>query len=47
MARLLAQSARFEAGQIYRPEQAPWLDAYMNELLAFPYGRYDDEIDAT
>ena len=47
VARLLAQSARFEAGQIYLPEHAPWLAAYMSELLAFPYGRYDDQVDAT
>lgn len=46
-ARLLAQSARFEAGQVYLPTEAPWLGAYIGELLAFPNGRHDDQVDAT
>ncbi|MDP4003687.1 phage terminase large subunit [Methylobacterium sp. NEAU K] len=46
-ARLLAQSARFEAGQVHLPADAPWLGAYIGELLAFPNGRHDDQVDAT
>jgi predicted phage terminase large subunit-like protein len=46
-ARLLAQSARFEAGQIYLPQDAPWLGDYLSELLAFPNGRHDDQVDST
>jgi predicted phage terminase large subunit-like protein len=46
-ARLLAQAARFEAGQVHVPESAPWLATYLRELLAFPYGRHDDQVDAT
>lgn len=46
-ARLQAQSARFEAGQVYLPTEAPWLGEYISELLAFPNGRYDDQVDAT
>ena len=46
-ARLLAQSARFEAGQVHLPVQAPWLGDYVSELLAFPNGRHDDQVDAT
>ena len=46
-ARLLAQSARFEAGQVYLPSEAPWLATYVGELLAFPNGRHDDQVDAT
>ena len=46
-ARLLAQSARFEAGQVQIPEQAPWLAGYIGELLAFPAGRHDDQVDST
>lgn len=45
--RLQAQAARFEAGQVYLPREAPWLAAYLNELLAFPAGRHDDQVDAT
>lgn len=32
-ARLLAQSARFEAGQVHLPQDAAWLATYMDELL--------------
>ena len=46
-ARLLAQSARFEAGQVHLPREATWLAVYMDELLAFPNGRHDDQVDST
>jgi len=46
-ARFLAQSARFEAGQVYLPREASWLPAYETELLAFPTGRHDDQVDST
>jgi predicted phage terminase large subunit-like protein len=44
--RMEAQSARFEAGQVYLPEQAPWLATFLHELLGFPKGRYDDQVDS-
>lgn len=46
-ARFLAQSARFESGQVYAPKEAPWLANWMEELLAFPNGRHDDQVDST
>jgi predicted phage terminase large subunit-like protein len=46
LVRMEAQSARFEAGQVYLPEQAPWLATVLNELLAFPNSRYDDQVDS-
>ena len=46
-ARLLAQLARFENGHVHLPEEAPWLDTYVKELLAFPYGKHNDQVDAT
>ncbi|QEE41344.1 MULTISPECIES: phage terminase large subunit [unclassified Methylobacterium] len=46
-ARLLAQSARFEAGEVWLPKREPWTDVYVAELLAFPFGRGDDQVDAT
>jgi predicted phage terminase large subunit-like protein len=46
-ARMLAQSARFEAGQVHVPKEAPWLAQWMTELLAFPTGRNDDQVDST
>jgi len=30
----------------FRQAQAPWLADFENELLAFPNGRYDDQVDA-
>ena len=47
LARLLAQAARFEAGQVHVPENAPWLATYLNELLGFPNTPHDDQVDST
>ncbi len=44
--RMEAQSARIEAGHVVLPKNAPWLDTFLNELLAFPYGRHDDQVDS-
>jgi predicted phage terminase large subunit-like protein len=46
-ARFLAQSARFESGQVHVPQDAPWLATWLDELLAFPNGRHDDQVDST
>jgi predicted phage terminase large subunit-like protein len=32
--------------QMFLPKDAPWLVGLENELFAFPYGRYDDQVDA-
>lgn len=37
----------FEGGEVYLPEQAPWLEAYEEEVLAFPNGSYSDQVDET
>ena len=34
--RMSAQTARIEAGSVLLPKQAPWLDEFRRELLAFP-----------
>lgn len=44
-ARVIAQSDLFEAGSVRHPKDAPWLETYETELLAFP-GRHDDQVDA-
>jgi len=44
--RMSRQQARFEAGRILLPTEALWLADFENELLAFPSGRYDDQVDA-
>ncbi|MHC4933939.1 MAG: phage terminase large subunit, partial [Planctomycetota bacterium] len=44
--RLEGQSAVIEAGHVILPEEAPWLGDFEVELLAFPFGRYDDQVDS-
>jgi predicted phage terminase large subunit-like protein len=44
--RMAAQTAPIEAGAVHLPMNAPWLDEFKKELLAFPNGRHDDQIDA-
>jgi predicted phage terminase large subunit-like protein len=44
-ARLIAQSDLFAGGSVRLPTQAPWLEDFTAELLAFP-GRHDDQVDA-
>jgi predicted phage terminase large subunit-like protein len=44
--RMNAQTARIEAGSVVLPRRAPWLDEFRRELMAFPAGRYDDQVDA-
>ena len=44
--RMAAQSAKIEAGQVHLPTSAPWLGDFLTELLAFPNGRHDDQVDS-
>jgi predicted phage terminase large subunit-like protein len=44
--RMVAQSAKIEAGHIHLPKEADWLDTFLHELLAFPNGRHDDQVDS-
>jgi predicted phage terminase large subunit-like protein len=44
--RMVAQSAKIEAGHVHLPKEADWLDAFLLELLAFPRGRHDDQVDS-
>jgi predicted phage terminase large subunit-like protein len=46
-ARLLAQAARFEGGQVHLPKEAPWLADYLAELTGFPNSKHDDQVDST
>lgn len=47
LSRAEATSALFEAGRIYLPESANWLDPYITEFTRFPGGKNDDMVDAT
>jgi predicted phage terminase large subunit-like protein len=44
--RMVAQSAKIEAGHVHLPKQADWLDSFLLELLGFPHGRHDDQVDS-
>jgi predicted phage terminase large subunit-like protein len=44
--RLSNQSAHIEAGQVFLPEAAPWLEEFKAEIMAFPNGRFDDQVDS-
>lgn len=44
--RMCAQSAKIEARQVLLPKTAAWLDDFRAELLQFPHGRYDDQVDS-
>jgi predicted phage terminase large subunit-like protein len=43
--RLISQIDLFEGGSVLLPTDAPWLEAFVAELLSFP-GRHDDQVDA-
>jgi hypothetical protein len=45
--RLHAQTATIENGFVHLPETAHWLPDYLHELILFPAGRYDDQVDST
>ena len=46
LVRMEAQCARFEAGQVFLPKEAPWLSEFLHEIFAFPNARHDDQIDS-
>jgi hypothetical protein len=44
--RMAAQSAKIEAGHVHLPNSPPWLGEFLTELLSFPNGRHDDQVDS-
>lgn len=43
--RALPIAARYEVGKVYHREGAPWLTDFEDELLSFPRGKNDDQVD--
>jgi len=35
-----------ESGNVYLPEEAPWIEDFLMELCAFPNAHHDDQVDA-
>lgn len=46
-ARAAAVTPLFEAGKVSLPVGTAWLDAWIEEHVAFPTGRFDDQVDTT
>lgn len=44
--RMIAQSAKIEAGEVRLPKAAHWLEAFKAEVAAFPKGKHDDQVDS-
>lgn len=44
--RMAAETPVIEAGQAYLPNAAAWLDEFRKEIVQFPSGRYDDQVDS-
>ena len=40
------QAAKFEAGLVHFEKDAPYLPELEAELLSFPHGRHDDQVDS-
>jgi predicted phage terminase large subunit-like protein len=47
IARAQAVTPMFEAGRVFVPQSAPWLNGYIDELASFPNGVHDDAVDST
>ena len=45
-ARAAAVQPQIESGNVYLPDGADWLEAFIDEFAAFPRGRHDDQVDA-
>lgn len=45
-ARLIRAAAMIENGSVYLPKDAHWKDNFILEVLAFPNGRHDDQVDS-
>ena len=44
--RMSAQSARIEGKQVHLPRRESWLENFRAELLQFPHGKHDDQVDS-
>jgi predicted phage terminase large subunit-like protein len=46
IARVYAASPMMEAGRVWIPKHKKWSDDLLTELLQFPHGAHDDQVDA-
>jgi predicted phage terminase large subunit-like protein len=45
--RMRMQIAMIKNGFVHIPQNAPWLPDYSHELIMFPKGKHDDQVDST
>lgn len=45
--RMAAGSHLIECGSVHLPQNAPWLQIYLREVLGFPGTKFDDQVDST
>jgi len=45
--RLHSQTAKIDGAFVLFPKEAPWLNAYLKELLGFPNSKHDDQVDSS
>lgn len=46
VARVNSVITMIEGGRVFIPEEAPWLDDFLEELQSFPNSKHDDQVDA-
>ena len=44
--RMMMVTPSIEAGKVWIPTDAPWLADFQYEILHFPKGKYDDQVDS-
>ncbi len=47
IARVHAVSPLVEAGKVFVPESARWVDEWIEKHVAFPHGEHDDQVNTT
>lgn len=45
VARARSISGYVESGNVYLPDDEPWVDGFIDEMAAFPKGAHDDQVD--
>ena len=45
--RMHTQTATIENGFVFLPREAHWKEDYLHEMVMFPNGRHDDQVDST
>ncbi|WP_366048387.1 phage terminase large subunit [Sphingorhabdus sp. EL138] len=40
------RSPKFERGEVFVPNEAPWLKTFEEELISFPHVKHDDQVDS-